>query len=119
MQKIETKNLALKIAKILDERLALDILVLDISELTTICDYFVIASGRSDVQVRAMCDELDQNIELKSYRIWHKEGYRKGRWIVLDFNDVVVHLFHKDEREFYNLERLWADGVRLEIDKQE
>lgn len=115
MTKIEVKELALQIAKLLDEKKSLDVQVLDISLLTTVCDFFVIASGRTEVQVRALCDELEKNLSVNEYRVWHKEGYRGGRWIVLDYKDVVVHLFHKDERVFYNLERLWADGLRLGI----
>jgi len=113
--KIDIKEMALQIAQLLDEKKALDVQVLDISNLTTICDFFVIASGRTEVQVKALCDELEKNLMLNEYRAWHKEGYSKGRWIVLDYKDVVVHLFHKNEREFYNLERLWADGLRLSI----
>jgi len=113
--KFDIKELAIQIAQLLDEKKALDVQVLDISNLTTICDFFVIASGRTELQVRALCDELQKNLTLKEYRAWHKEGYREGRWIDLDYKDVVVHLFHKNEREFYNLERLWADGLRIGI----
>jgi ribosome-associated protein len=112
---IDAKELAIEIAQLLDEKKAIDVQVLDISNLTTVCDFFVIASGRTELQVRALSDELEKNLALKEFRAWHKEGYRKGRWVVLDYKDVVVHLFHKDERAFYNLERLWADGLRLGI----
>jgi len=112
----EPKELALQIAKLLDDRKALDIQVLDISRLTTVCDYFVIASGRSELQVRALSDELESHFKARDNRAWHKEGYRYGRWIILDYRDVLVHLFHRDDRTFYNLERLWADGLRLQVD---
>jgi len=115
LKKIDAKDMAMQIARLLEEKKALDVQVLDISQLTTVCDFFVIASGRTEVQIRAMCDELEKNLSIDEYRAWHKEGYRKGRWIVLDYKDVVVHLFHKEERSFYDLERLWADGLRLNI----
>lgn len=112
----EPKMLALEIAKLLDEKKAIDVQILDISQLTTICDFFVIASGRTELQVRAMCDELESHFKEQNNRAWHKEGYRFGRWIVLDYQDVLVHLFHREEREFYNLEKLWADGLSLPFD---
>jgi len=115
LTKDDAKELAVTIAQLLEEKKSLDVQILDISHLTTICDFFVIASGRTELQVKAMCDALEKEVSLKENRVWHKEGYRIGKWIVLDYKDVVVHLFHKDERAFYSLERLWADGLRLGI----
>ncbi|MGI6160649.1 MAG: ribosome silencing factor [Christensenellales bacterium] len=87
-----------------------DILVLETSKLTIIADYFIICSGRSSIQVKSLSDKLEEAMEAHGITATRKEGYQAGRWIVLDYSDVLVHIFHSEEREFYNLERLWTDG---------
>lgn len=97
-------------AKLLYMKKAEDVRLLNVSHLTIIADYFILASGRSDVHVKSLCDEVQEymtGIGKKQLRI---EGYREGRWIVVDYGDILVHIFHKQEREFYGLERLWVDG---------
>ena len=106
-----THLLAQEIANILDDRKAEDIVVLDISRLSALADYFVIASGRSELQVSAMKEELQKKLSEKGMEAIHLD---KGkRWVVLDYADVIVHIFHHEERSFYNLERLWADAKRI------
>ena len=112
-----SKEIAIDIANILNDKKAVDVIVLDISHLTVITDYFIIASGRSELQVRALYDEVEEKMEEKGLAPSRKEGYQEGRWVVLDYGDVVVHIFHQEERDFYGLERLWADGIPLAIDK--
>lgn len=113
------KSRALKIANILSDKKAQDILIIDIEELTVIADCFVIASGRSPLQVRALCDEIEEKLEAEGERVIRKEGYEAARWIVLDYGDILVHIFHKEEREFYNIERLWEDGTNtIKIESQ-
>jgi ribosome-associated protein len=109
------KEKAILIAKCLDEKKAQDIKVLDIGKLTSIGDYFVIASGTSVPQVKTLCDEVDKKLSAVGEEPRRREGYRSAAWILLDYNDVVVHIFLKDTREFYGLERLWADAVELDI----
>lgn len=108
-----SKDLALKIADLLDNKKAIDIVVLDVSALTVITDYFVIASGRSELQVKTLCDELEKKLQEEEIHAAHKDGRQGARWIALDYGSVIVHLFHHEERAFYNLERLWMDGKRL------
>lgn len=111
-----TKELALKIAGFLNDKKAFDIVVLDIQNLSPLADYFVIASGRSELQVRTMYEELRKHLEKEGIFARHRDGHQGNRWIVLDYGDVIVHLFHHEERGFYKLERLWADGRELVID---
>ncbi len=85
--------------------------VLDISRLTVLADYFVIASGRSELQVEALYNELHDNLAQKGIHPKHLD--QSKRWIVMDYGDIIVHIFHHEERSFYDLERLWADARRL------
>ena len=97
-----------------EDKKAYDIRVLNISELTSIGDYFVILSGNSQRQVMAISDEIEEKMKKGEYELKNKEGYRNGRWILLDYGDIVVHVFHKDDRDFYNLERLWVDAEEID-----
>jgi ribosome-associated protein len=94
----------------LDDHKGLDIMVLDLRELSDATDYFVVASGSSDVHVRALAEQVEQALERGGRRAHHVEGVRAGRWALLDYFDFVVHVFHPVLREFYQLERLWADA---------
>ena len=105
----EPKTLALEVAKLLRDKRAEELLVLDIEHLTVLASYMVVCSGRSTIQVKAMADELEEKLpEQQSIR---REGYAEGRWIVLDYGSVLVHIFHEQEREYYHMERLWMDGT--------
>jgi len=100
-----------QIADLLDDKKAENVVVLDISRLTVLADYFVIASGRSELHVDALYDELNKSLSQKN--IFPKHIDKGKRWIVLDYGDIIVHIFHHEERSFYNLERLWADAERI------
>ena len=105
----EPKTLALEVAKLLRDKRAEELLVLDIEHLTVLASYMVVCSGRSTIQVKAMADELEEKPpEQQPIR---REGYAEGRWIVLDYGSVLVHIFHEQEREYYHMERLWMDGT--------
>ncbi len=104
------KELALNVCSIIDEKLGTDIVCLDIHDMTIISDYFVIASGRNPNHVKAIYDELENKMADMGYDLIRAEGYAEGRWIVMDFSGIVVHLFYEPEREFYHLERLWDNG---------
>ncbi|KPU44158.1 ribosomal silencing factor RsfS [Oxobacter pfennigii] len=106
----DSKALILHACNAGENKKAKDIKVLDISSISPITDYFVLFSGSSTVQVRAIADEVEEKLTEKGYALLHKEGYNASRWILLDFGDVIVHVFHEEDREFYNLERLWADA---------
>ncbi len=113
---MEQTTLAQKIAGILNDKKAKDISVLHVAHLTVITDYMVIASGRSSLQVKALADEVDDAMAMEGVQLRSKEGNAEGRWIVLDYGTVLVHIFHPEDREFYRLEKLWDDGQnRVEL----
>ena len=108
---METRELALKIAEILDKKGALDIQVLEVNHLTTITDYFVIASGRNVQSVRSLSEDLEDKLAEENVLPRRREGMHDSRWIVMDYTNVIVHIFHPEERNYYNIERLWQDGT--------
>ena len=103
-------NLAQRIARILYDKKAQDIRVLHVAQLTVITDYMVIASGRSSLQVKSLADDVDDQLAMEGVALRAKEGNAEGRWIVLDYGSVLVHIVHPEDRQFYHLERLWEDG---------
>jgi len=108
-------NKKLEIAvKALDSKKAVEITALEVGSLTIVADYFVIAAGTSNTQVRALADEVEYQLELEGYEPRQIEGKATG-WILLDYHDVVIHVFLQDQREYYNLEKLWADAKELDI----
>ena len=96
------------------EKQAHDIVVLDVREVFVLTDYFLIASGSSDRQVRTIAEEIQRAARSHGLRPVRREGEREGRWILLDFVDMVAHVFLDEDREFYGLERLWADAPRVD-----
>lgn len=119
---MENNGLALRIAKILYDKKALDITVLHVGHLTVITDYMVIASGRSSLQVKALADDVDDALAEEGVALRAREGQGEGRWIVLDYGTVLVHIFHPEDRQFYHLERLWEDGqnrIALPFEEEE
>ena len=107
------KETILKLCKILYDKKAMDIRAIEVTDKTIIADWFIVASGRGAPQVKALCDELEDKAAEMGLFPRRKEGYQEGRWIVLDFGDLLVHLFHPEERTYYNLERLWDDGQNV------
>ena len=106
----DSKQLALQAARILDEKGANEIMILEVAHLTSITDYFVIANGRNIQSVRSLSEDLEDRLKEEGAEPRRKEGERESRWIVLDYAHVIVHIFHPDERRYYNIERLWQDG---------
>lgn len=98
------------IIKILDDKKAKDIQSLKIEGLSIITDYFVICTGSSTTHIRALADEVMEKMKENSYEVYHLEGYDTARWVLVDFGEVILHIFHEEDRKFYNLERLWADS---------
>lgn len=109
-QKSEQRLLAEKICALLSAKKAEDILIIDVTEKTTLCDFFVIASGHSSTQVKALCDHVEEKLSAEGVEPRRTEGTREGRWGVIDYGDVIVHIFNDESRLFYHLERLWQDG---------
>ena len=110
---IKSEQLANEIVEILNKKKATDVVCLDISQKTIIADAFIIATGRSNVQVKALCDEVDDFCKAKEIETGIMEGYTAGRWVIIDLKDVVVHIFRDEDRNFYNLERLWSDADNI------
>lgn len=103
-----------KIVKALDDKKANDIEVIKINELTIVADYFVIATANSNTHIRSLADEVEYQLEEAGIKLDHAEGRATG-WVLLEFQGVVVHIFLEDARNYYNLERLWEDGAKLDI----
>jgi len=111
---VNSEEVALLAAEAASDKKAEDIIGLDVSELLVVTDYFVIATGRTNVQVRAIADEVEEQLRQKAgEKPIGREGIGEDKWILLDYGDVVVHVFQPEERNFYRLERLWADAPRL------
>lgn len=102
---------ALGLARLLYDRKAQDIIVLDVGHLTVLCDYMVIASGRTPNQVASLADAVDEKMAKENVPLRRSEGMKDGKWAVLDYGFMIVHLFQRDERAFYGLDRLWSDGT--------
>jgi ribosome-associated protein len=113
---LSSKQLADKITEQIFSKKGYDVILLDLRKLTSIADYFVICSADSDTQVKAIADEIDSKLAEEGIKSWHIEGYRALSWILIDYVDVVVHIFKKDSREFYKLEKLWGDAPSVKVD---
>ena len=94
----------------MEEKKAQDIRVIDISQISVIADYFIIANGNNRSQIQALSDEVEEKLERAGYLLQQKEGYHNANWVLLDFGDIIVHIFDKENRLFYDLERIWRDG---------
>jgi ribosome-associated protein len=105
-----SRELAIAAARAAAAKNARDILILDVSELIVITDYFVIASGGSDRQVKTVAEEIERSVATLGVKPVRREGEREGQWVLLDFVDFVAHVFRDEEREYYGLERLWRDA---------
>jgi ribosome-associated protein len=111
----QVRKLADRIAQFALEKKAKDIVILDLRKITGMADYFILATGDSDTHVKAIADHIEDEAWKIGNKVWHKEGYQYRQWILLDFVDVVGHIFQKDSRTFYALERLWGDAKRIEV----
>lgn len=112
---MDVREKAICFAKALSDKKATHIEVLDIGGLTIIADYFIICSASSNLQAQALADALIEKAEAEGETLLRVEGLREGAWVLLDFGSIVVHIFKKDIREFYGLERLWGDAERVPL----
>lgn len=112
----DAKKMALIAVDALEDKKANDISIIDIEKISTLADYFIIASGTNRNQVQAMCDEVDERLGKAGFEPKHIEGYNSANWILLDYGDIVIHLFDEENRLFYDLERIWRDGIKIEKD---
>jgi len=107
---LNSTELAHKISDVIFTKKGFNVFVIDLRKLVTFTDYFVVCSADSDTQVKAIADQVDKALSDDGIKCWHKEGLKALSWVLLDYVDVVVHIFRKDAREFYNLEKLWGDA---------
>lgn len=111
-----SKDWALLAARAASDKRATDIIAIDVAELLVVTDYFVIGTGNTNIQVRAIADEVEDRLrEEAGIKPIGREGAAEGKWVLLDFGDLVVHVFQPEEREFYRLEKLWSDAPRLAL----
>lgn len=110
---MESKELAIALARALDAKKALDVRVLEVEDLTTVTDFFVIATGTSTTHVGALADEADYQLGQQGVNVLRTEGHDGKRWILLDYGSVIVHIFTKEAHDYYDLEHLWADAKQM------
>ncbi len=111
----ESRERALLCAKAALDRKAYDLVILEVGALTSLADYFIVCTGRSDTQVQAIAQSIEEAMKKTGELPLAVEGYQHGHWVVLDFADVVIHIFFEPVREFYDLERLWAKAPRVAL----
>ena len=99
-----------RISKLMLEKKALDVIIIDVRQITTLTDFFVICTSESDPQTRAITDHIHEQMKEDGMKAWHIEGYENLDWVLLDYINIVVHVFSRKSRGYYDLERLWADG---------
>lgn len=111
---MEQSKMMLKlIYQALEDKKGEDIVMIDISQVSVLADYFVICSASNDSQIQALVDNVDEKMHENGYQIRQQEGRNSGTWVLLDYGDVIVHIFERENRSFYNLERIWNDGRRI------
>jgi len=109
-------NTAKNIATAADDKKAKGIVILDVTSISPVTDYFVICSAASTTQAKAIADNIEEKLEENGVSILHKEGYRDGNWILLDYGDCIANIFIEEERQFYNLEKLWSDAKIIDFE---
>lgn len=112
---MNSKEKAIKIGEILDNKKGEDIAVLNVSGITSITDYYVIVTAKNTVHAKTLCDEVEEQLKKQGISARNIEGYQSAMWILLDFENVIVHVFYEETRKFYDLERLWSDAQRIDI----
>tara|TARA_B100001250_G_scaffold22580_1_gene18979 strand:- start:1238 stop:1621 length:384 start_codon:yes stop_codon:yes gene_type:complete len=108
-----------RISELMVDKKALDIQIIDVRDITTLTDFFVICTSESEPQSRAIADHINRTMKTEGNSSWHTEGYEYLDWVLVDFVNIVVHIFSKKTREYYDFERLWADGKITKIKSQE
>ena len=115
----EANNLVLEAATAASSKKAERIVILDVSQQLVITDYFVICSGNTDRQVRTIADSVERQLhDVHKVKPYRREGEREGTWVLLDYVDFVIHVFRKEERDYYELERLWSDATRIPFEEE-
>ena len=112
---MDSRDIKGKIIEVLENKKAIDINEIEIGNITTVADYFIVCTGTSKIHIKSLTDELVKKMKEAGVDYYKVEGYDTALWVLVDYGDVVVHIFNKEYRQFYNLERLWADGVFSKI----
>ena len=113
MKKLDSRNIAKLCRTIAEDKKAKDAIILDVRKISTVADYLLICSGTSEPQLKAISDEIERRLRDVGVRPRHHAGFPRSRWVVLDYGDVMVHIFHPELREHYDLEHLWGDAKRV------
>ncbi|MCM1263066.1 MAG: ribosome silencing factor [Butyrivibrio sp.] len=113
---MDSKEMAKLAITALEDKKAEDVKIIDISNISTIADYFIIASGTNKSQIQTMTDNVAETLGRAGRPHKHIEGYQNANWILMDFQDIIVHIFDRENRLFYDLERIWRDGVEVSLD---
>jgi len=114
---LRSRDFAFKAVNLLHEKKASAVSLLEVSKISLLADYFIICEGTSKIQTQALCDHLLENLAEEGHALLRREGYQEGRWILLDYGDLVIHIFQPEEREFYNLERLWGKAELVSLER--
>ncbi len=114
---MDSKKLAKIAYEALDDKKGIDITVIDISQISVLADYFVIAGGSNEKQVKALAGNVEEEMAKEKISARHMEGYNASNWVLMDFGDIIVHIFNQDDRLFYDLERIWSDGKTVDINE--
>lgn len=112
----QSLEMAKIVCKALEDKKGLDIRIIDIQGISVMADYFIIAHGTNQSQIQAMVDNVQEEMHKAGFSIKAKEGYNSASWVLLDYRDVIVHIFSEEDRLFYDLERIWKDGKEVELD---
>ena len=112
----DSKEALKVILNALEEKKAFDIKLINISKISTLCDYIVIADGTNKKQVQALSDNVEDSMHEAGYSHKGVEGYSEGGWILLDYYDIIIHIFSEESRRFYNIEKIWSDGDQISPD---
>lgn len=112
----QSKQMAKLAYQALDEKKGEDIKIIDISNVSVLADYFIIANGKNDSQVHALVDAVEEELDKNGFTVKQREGYGLGSWVLLDFGEIIVHVFDRENRLFYDLERIWRDGKTVGIE---
>ena len=114
-----SQNHAQRISELMLEKKAVDIIIIDVRKITTLTDFFVVCTSESEPQSRAITDHINLKMKEEGTKSWHIEGYEYLDWVLIDYVNIVAHIFSKETREYYEFERLWADGVITTVKDKE
>lgn len=110
---MNSREIAKLAVNALDDKKANDIRIIDIKAISSMGDYFIIADGSNQNQIQAMCDNVEDIMHHADVKLKSREGYSNGGWILLDYYDIIIHIFSEEERSFYDLEHIWRDGINI------